>query len=216
MQQIAGANLLRLGIVLGIVIAVRKAQPALPHTHNHGIGVIGILLGAAVEEQGIAGKMQTSYQRRKIVNAFDRLHLVERRLHGFGAKLLHRRFVHTCGVVIADLLGDGVRGLGGGCLFENSPQIVEIILVQLGINVPTDLVGGNGILLLPAAAGVLVEIHAWVQRSVHGRNIEAGDVRQGRLDSTLGRRGRIAGIGSRRGGRAGGLLSECCQGDKTE
>ena len=55
--------------------------------------------------------MQTSHQRREIVNALDRLHLVECGLHGFGAKFLDRGLIHAGGVVIADLLGDGVGAL---------------------------------------------------------------------------------------------------------
>ena len=56
--------------------------------------------------------MQARHQRREIVNVLDRLHLVERRLHGFGAKLLDSGFIHASGVVVADLLGDGIAVLG--------------------------------------------------------------------------------------------------------
>ena len=106
--KIARANFFRLGIILGVVIAVGKAKSALPHAHNHGVGVIGVLLRAAVEQQGIAGKMQTSYDRREVMNALEGLHLVERRLHRFRAKFLDSRFIHAGGVIVADLLGNGI------------------------------------------------------------------------------------------------------------
>src|SRR5664280_276500 len=154
MLEIARADFFRLRVILGVVIAIRKTQPALTHTDNHGVGVIRVLLRAAVAEQGIP--------------------------------------------------------------VENAPQVIEIIFVQLRIDVPTDLVGRNGVLLLPASTGVTVEINARVYRAVHRGNVKAGDVGQRGPTLTLGCTGRIAGTGPRRCGLPRGLLSESCCGDETE
>src|SRR5207249_4007106 len=58
-------------------------------------------------------------------------------------------------------------------LLQQSAQECQIVLVELGVNRPRSLVGWDGILLLPSAAGVLVKVDARVDRLVHGADIEA-------------------------------------------
>src|SRR5271167_1988448 len=67
-------------------------------------------------------------------------------------------------------------------LFEDAAQIHQIVLVQLAVNAPRDLVGRNGVLLLPAAAGVRVEIDARIDGTVHGGDVETRRVRQHRFN----------------------------------
>ena len=54
MLQVTLADLLRFGVVLGVVIAIGKAQAVLRQSYDHGVGVVGILLGAAAEEHRLA------------------------------------------------------------------------------------------------------------------------------------------------------------------
>ena len=61
--QVALADFLRLGIVLGVVVAIGQAEAALRHANDHGVGVVGILLGAAAEDHGVAGKVQAGQLR---------------------------------------------------------------------------------------------------------------------------------------------------------
>ena len=71
MLKIAFANFLRFGVILGVVITVRKTKAALIHCDNHGVGIVGILLRTAVEEQGIASQMQARHQRSEIMNTLQ-------------------------------------------------------------------------------------------------------------------------------------------------
>src|ERR1039458_4032137 len=81
--------------------------------------------------------------------------------------------IHTGGVVITDLLRDGIaagRGLGG--LFEDLMEDLEIALLQFVEAAPFGLVWRDGILLHPRAAGVLVEIDARIGGPIDGAKIE--------------------------------------------
>src|SRR6202167_120636 len=69
-----------------------------------------------------------------------------------------------------------VAVLSCGGFFENAAKIVQIIFVEFAVNAPGSLVGGNGIHFSPAAAGVLVEVHARISGAVHGRGVETGGV----------------------------------------
>ena len=65
-------------------------------------------------------------------------------LDGGGAKLLNRRFVHTSGKVVSDLLLIGIAALRlTGQVAQNAPQEPFIVLRQLGVDGPSGLIGGN-------------------------------------------------------------------------
>src|SRR4051812_4849728 len=49
---------------------------------------------------------------------------------------------------------------------------MQVVLVQLAVHAPRTLLGRDRILLLPAAAGVLVEISARVDGLIHGGEVE--------------------------------------------
>ena len=123
------ANFLRLGIVLGVVVAIGQAEPVLRQPHDHGIGVVGILFGAAAEDRGVAGKMQPRQQRSQLGNLGDTLDLDQLGPDGLGAALLHHGLVHAGSVVVANLLGNGIAILGRGSLLQNRAQIFQVIFV---------------------------------------------------------------------------------------
>ena len=109
---------------------------------------------------------------------FEIVNGCQTRLQRLGAQLLYCGFIHAGRVVVADLLRDRVAVLGDGGLFQNAAQVLQIVFVQLAVNAPGGLIGRNRIHFLPAAAGVLVEVHARISRAVHGGGIEAGSVRK--------------------------------------
>jgi hypothetical protein len=51
-------------------------------------------------------------------------------------------------------------------------------LVEFSVDAPAGLIGGNRILLLPATAGILVEIYTGVDGLVDGSEIEAWGIRE--------------------------------------
>src|SRR5208283_4286277 len=94
------------------------------------------------------------------------------------------------GIKAANLFGCGVAcALVRGSVFEYSAQKVQVVLIKLAVDAPRSLVGRNGVFLLPATTGVVIQVDAGVHGFVHG-----GDVETWR-------------IGKRRLGRAGGGLS---------
>jgi hypothetical protein len=52
-------------------------------------------------------------------------------------------------------------------LVENAPEELLVLLIKLAVDAPDRLVAGNGIVLHPAAAGVLVEVHTGVGGLIH-------------------------------------------------
>ncbi len=96
---------------------------------------------------------------------------------GVKALLLHQIGVHAGGKVVAILLFK--RALGAcGRRVQFLPQQVAVALAEQREGPrPAHLVGGNGIVLDPVAAGVLVEIRAGIGGLVDGREIEALDGR---------------------------------------
>ena len=92
--------------------------------------------------------------------------------------------IHAGGEVVADLLLDG-GAVGGGCVLEDAPEEVLVVVGELAVDAPGGLVGGDGVVLLPAAAGVLVEVVAGVDGAVEAGEIERGGVGHG-LQRLLG------------------------------
>ncbi len=99
--------------------------------------------------------------------------------------------VHAGGEVVADLLLDGVAVFSGGCVLQDAPEELLVVVGELGVDAPGGLIGGDGVVLLPAAAGELVEVDAGVDGAV-----EVGDVERG-------------GVGHRLQRLLGGGLGEC-------
>ena len=101
---------------------------------------------------------------------------------GGDAGLVDGGGVHAGGEVVTDLLLDGVAVLGGGCVLEDAPEELLVLVGELAVDAPGGLVGGDGVVLLPAAAGELVEVDAGVDGAV-----EVGEVERGRVGHRLQR-----------------------------
>ena len=135
-----------------------------------------------------------SHQGSQLASVLESLDLDQCRPDGLGAPLFDLGLIHAGGIVVANLLGDRVPVLRDGSLLENSAQILQIVFVELAVNAPRGLVRGDGIVLLPAPAGILVEVDTGVRRAIHGADVQAGRVSQSGLDVHLGCGGNGGGI----------------------
>ena len=91
------------------------------------------------------------------------------------AELIDGGFVHAGSVIVTDFLRHGVAcGIRLRCFLENRAQLGTVIVFELAVSAPAGLVRRDGILFHPAAAGVGVEIHTWVNCSIHVGNFEYG------------------------------------------
>ena len=121
----------RLRIILGVVVAVRKAEPALIDGGDLLVGVVGILEGTGAE-QDLATEileLQMSYHRRKVCLGLDRGDGVELRLDGREAAAVHGCFVHARPVEVADFLIYGIAIFRGGGAFQDRTQQREVVFV---------------------------------------------------------------------------------------
>src|SRR5579863_4768688 len=93
---------------------------------------------------------------------------VEIGLQRSDARPLHGFFIHAGNIVVTNLLHGGIlAGSASSRLFENPPQSPRILVLHFVPRGPARLVWRYGILLHPAAAGVVVEIHAWINTPIH-------------------------------------------------
>src|SRR6185369_1171445 len=121
--------------------------------------------------------METAQHGRKI---FLRLHAIDLCEVGFqrgSAEFVDSGLIHAGREEVTDQL---LRRVSAGRLLrevvEDTPEETLIVLIQLAVNAPSGLVGGDRIVLHPSAAGVLVEVDAGVCRLVHRVHIEARGV----------------------------------------
>jgi hypothetical protein len=107
-------------------------------------------------------------ERRKFPYGLEPGDGIQVGLNSGEAALLYGRLVHTCGIKVTDLLSHGIPTLfGRSRFFQNAPQEIQVVLVELAVDIPSGLIEWDGILLLPSAARVVIEIHAGINGSVH-------------------------------------------------
>jgi pimeloyl-ACP methyl ester carboxylesterase len=80
-------------------------------------------------------------------------------------------------------------------LLEDAPQEKLVLVRQLAVDVPARLVRRDRVVLDPSAAGVLVEIGARIDGTIHRGGVEAGGVGQ------LRERGGLSGLREKRRGK---------------
>jgi hypothetical protein len=134
--------------------------------------------------------VQLSEQRPQLALRADRGHAVEVRVERRGPEALDGPFIHARHEVVADLLLGRVppRGLLRE-LVEDAPEESLVVLAELAEHVPARLVRRQRVVLDPAAARVLVEIHARIGVAIHGVHVEARCVRERGERRFLGRHG---------------------------
>src|SRR5258706_6347275 len=112
--------------------------------------------------------MQSGEQRGKIALRFHPEYPVEIRLQWPPARFLDRGFVRAGGEIVADFL---LRKASAGSHLrqgvENSPEETLVLPGELAVYAPARLVGRDGVVPYPSAAGELVEVDAGNRRLVH-------------------------------------------------
>ncbi len=158
---------------------------------DDGVGVDGVLAGSGAEEVGagehVVDDGDGSDDRVAGLEADDEAEAGD---GGGDAGFVDGGGVHAGGEVVTDLLLDGVAVFGGGCVLEDSPEELLVLVGELGVDAPGGLVGGDGVVLLPASAGELVEVDAGVDGAVEVGEVERGRVGH-RLQRLLGGPGRM-------------------------
>ena len=117
--------------------------------------------------------MQARHQGRELVARLEPGDLRQDRCQRPAAAGIDRVGVHAGGEVVAYLALDRIaigRRVGGR--LQDAPEVLEVVVGQLGVDVPAGAVGRYRIVRDPSAAGVLVEVVAGVHRAVHGGRIE--------------------------------------------
>ncbi len=175
MLQVPRAILFRFVVVLGVVVAVRQAQPALIQLCDHHRRIVGVLHRTRSEQYRAAvHQLQFSHQRRQFARRLQLCDGPQLRLQRFDPALFHHRLIHAGRVIIADFARHlvSVRGWRR-CLFKNRVQKVKIVLVQFRVDVPGRLICRNRIVLLPASGRKMIEVHAWVRGAIERTQIQA-------------------------------------------
>ena len=179
--QVFGAGLFALGVGLGVVIAIGQAEAAGGGEGDHLFGVGEILVGAEAEDGvGACGlQVQARQNRRQVLQGV--MPAMASRVDLSGAAPAFSTAASSMQAPkkspIFCSFGDA-RGGGLGGLLQDSPEELQILLRQLAVDVPTRLVGRNGIQLVPVAAGVAPEIDAGVHGAIDEGGLQAGGVWQ--------------------------------------
>ena len=192
MGPIVAAQFQARRVGLEIIVAVRQTHAALIGDGDHGFCVLGVLSGAEAEQGLDTGAVEGADHRPKPCFVADRVDLLQQRLQRPKTALLDACLIHTGGVEIADLLR--IRGRLGCRFFQNRAQFFLVPQRQHMIQTPAGFVGGDGVGVDPAAAGIAEEVAARVGFFVHHLMVDAGVVRA--------RRRQIGGVG--RGRQPGG------------
>src|SRR5262245_47382617 len=141
-----------------------------------------------------------------LVDAGEAANRIDLGLERAEPELVDRPLVHARGEIVADLSRDRVARFGRVCrILQDAPEVATVVVPELRVDAPAGLIGGNRVVLPPAAARVLVEVGAGIRRAIHGRDIQAWRVWK-LLQGSLGSCGR----GWRLSGR------DACQCDKDE
>ncbi len=212
----------RRGVALQVVVAIRQAEPAGRNDRDALRGVAGILLAAEAEEHSAASEagVQPAEERGDrlgVRDLVDRPHVGADRIE---PGLVDLRQIHAGSEVIPELAQLGIGGAGvARRLFEEPPEELLVLVVELAVDAPARLVGRDRVLRPPAVAGVGVEVDTGIDRPVHESGLEARRVRQ------LGERARSSagcrGCGWGGNGSAGqcrrrrGRRRESCRGNRS-
>jgi len=94
------------------------------------------------------------------------------RLDGFVAQCVDGGSIHAGPEIIAYFLLHRRAVLRLGIVSEDAPQKLLVLVGQLGVDAPACLVGGNGIVFLPATTTEFVEVGTWVDGLVEARHIQ--------------------------------------------
>ena len=168
-----------------VVVAVGERQTTLPCRGNLLRAVFLVLRDTHGEESTGAAAFLAGVIGGQVTQGTQGGDGLELRLERLRAELVDAVGVHAGAKVVAILLLQGrLRRLRRG--LQLAVQGVKVVVGKLVEAAPAHLIGGDGVLLHPVAAGVLVEVLTRV-----GRLIDRGEIEDGWL--ARGRRGRRCG-----------------------
>ena len=167
------AGLLRLGVIFDVVIAIGKPQSSLAHSSNVHAGVVQVRLRAKAEKDIHIQRVHVSHGFNKLVFIGNRGNALQQRLECGTAQRIDGFLIHAGGIEIPDLLRDGVTfRIVRGRFLQNLMQQLPVIFGQFIEAAPACLVRWNWIVPAPCAAGVLIEVFAWIYGLIHRTQVE--------------------------------------------
>ncbi len=173
MLGILRPQFLRFRIVAEVVIAIRKAEAALIRDRADHARFLEIGFRAKTEERADAHRVEIGEKRRQSIRRRERGHFRQRRIERRRTLGVDRGFVHAGRVVVADLFRLRIRVRIPAGVFEDLSERCVVALLQLLAAAPGGTVGGNRLVLRPAAARVRIEVVTRIRAAIHELQIEA-------------------------------------------
>jgi len=194
--------------VFDVVVAIGKRQARLSELGDLLGGVLLVLANAeTIERRGAALGRELADERGKVAGVLEIADALERRFERFQTLFFNQAGVHAGGIVVAVFLFEGCLGVVGGGVQFLPKQIAVALLKQREGPRPAHLVRRDGIVLVPVAARVLVEVGAGVGGLVDGGGVEAPDGWRGRgLGCVV-----LRNVGGLRDSGCGGQNQEKCK-----
>ena len=177
------AEFFRSRVFLCVVIAVRQTEPALRGVGNHHRAVLRVLIGAEAEEPAHADRVQVRDFLKNVAAIFQRVDPFEFIGQRRNARAVHRFFIHSARVRVADLLQIDFSRLLGIWFRGNFRcdyrrllhDLVQRIVILLGQHIetaPARKLRRNRIAFYPAAIRVKIKIVLRLDGRIHVFRIE--------------------------------------------
>src|ERR1035441_2616447 len=191
MLDVLGADGDEAGRIHNVIVAVGQREAALEELGDLLRRILVVLADVEVEKAvGSAVVLKLAEQGRELFGAGKAVDGRKGRLDRREGLLFHHVRVHAGGIEVAVLFLQRSFWVFGGGVQILPEQVAMPLPEQQKRPRPAHLVGRNGIVLNPVAAGVLVEVRAGVGGFVDGRQVEALDDRRGGGAGCVGWRGR--------------------------
>src|SRR6185437_1731647 len=154
-----------------VVVAIGKSKATLSCSRDLLGGVLLVLRDGGREEGGTTATVLLRSEGRELLDAGEVVNGLEVGLQWLGAELVEDLGVHAGSEVIAVLL---LERAPGSIRSRDEVLVEEIVVIvgKFGETAPRGAVGGDGIVLVPTAAGVLEEVLAGIGGLVDGVDIE--------------------------------------------
>src|SRR5581483_6113954 len=171
MVQIPLAQLLRRGIVFGVVVAVGKAKSALVGIGDYLAGISKVLDGLEAEEYIVSRHGRCHFG--EFLPGTDFGDALEHGLERSRAFRLDCLLVRAGSVIVPELLRDRIAlWVSSGRRLQNVAESRRILVLHFRIRVPRGLVGRDGIVLDPPSAGIGEKVHAGIDASIHRCDVQ--------------------------------------------
>ncbi len=172
---VLGADVLRAGVVVQVVVAVGQAQAALVQGAHVPGAVLGVLHDEEAEAAGQALAMELRQRHGQLLRVLQAVDGGEDGLQGGRPALLDGLLVHARGEEVTHLLLDAALGPGvlGAGLVKDLFEDLAVVVAHLGEGAVDGLVCGQRMALQPPAVGEVVEVVAGLHRGVEVGGVDA-------------------------------------------